>query len=845
MQHRHILGHLAFKGGRLIKWKGIVASIAPCAFAIFSISVGGAQAEPLPDYEKHTTVNQGHGLSQFSNDTHYNSITVTTTGLQADGVRTANWGPKITTNSLDVHVSGSGADGVNISRDGQSSILTVNGKTDVVSENGMGIRSATTGHASGANQIFLNGSSSIKTSGYGSFDRGYAVYAGVDLNCRVGLSFGDCKSNDAAQIYLLGDESDLHEITTAGRNAHAVFAQGRGYIEARNIDVKTSGDGAHGLNAVRRVYRVAGGGTQDFAAEIKLTGNVNVEVTGEGSNAIIADGYSADNALDSLNKSTRIYSDPTLDKAGKYRIRGNIVATKSGEVHLVMGDQSRFEGAANAVSNGKVDLELMGSSSLWLMTNDSTVTSLKMIDSTLRWANSSDARSLTVIGDLSSKNATYDLSQGVVGDKFVIGGNYIAENGQDLFLVDSYLTGDDALSKTDMIEIAGDAGHGIAMVWVNNTNDVSADGRETLKLVEIGGDSKTKFLLQRRVVSGVYEYLLNKHADGDWYLESMLRDGNTGGAGPVALIRPEVGAYGANALAAMNMFDHGWRDRNGAVRGLDTGRSTWLRLSGEHGSMTNENGQIGIDYDRATIHLGVDVGRWSFSGSDEFVFGLMGGYGRQTSDAVSNLTGYKAKGKLSGHGLGLYGSWVQNAVSQQGWYVDGWLMKGRYNAEVESNGLQTQKYDIDTTSVSLETGYAFDVWQSDQSRFWLEPQGQLIWSDVSADTFTDESNTRISLDGNGLTSRLGIRATLSGAPEGPNAGRIGFAQLDWLHALDRPDLKMDAMKASYGGEDALRIGVGYEQKWSDQARAHMRIDYTSGSGGDDSVRAAIGLNIRF
>ncbi|WP_341645552.1 autotransporter family protein [Thauera sp. SDU_THAU2] len=484
-------------------------------------------------------------------------------------------------------------------------------------------------------------------------------------------------------------------------------------------------------------------------------------------------------------------------------------------------------------------------------------------------------------GKVVNTRSTIDLSNDLAGDVLTIDGNYTTGGG--LWLMDAELTGtglvaDGGMTRSDLVVIEGDTiagGDGADRVRVENLALADPTGLESYRLIQVDGNSDGRFVLDGRVVKGGYEYLLNQDANGSWYLASEVAtepppvpggpteptdptgptnptsptepggggSGGTGNAG-TAVIRAEVGAYEANALAAAAMFDHGWHDRLGAARSTDAGRTLWLRIAGQHGSTESNRGQLGTDHDRYTLHFGSDLLRWNSGGRGEFVVGAMAGHGRQNADAKSGLSGFAADGRMDGHGLGVYGTWVQHSDTRQGWYVDSWLMLGRYDAEVRSTGFATQHYDIDATTVSLEAGHAFDIWRSESRRVRLEPQLQLIWSEVDGGAFIDRSGTRIALDGHSLTSRLGLRTSVE-LPSGGARDASGFVQVDWLHAIERPELSLDSYRASFNGDDALRIGIGYGQKLSRQARVDLRLDYTDTSGGSDSIGANISLNYGF
>lgn len=52
-------------------------------------------------------------------------------------------------------------------------------------------------------------------------------------------------------------------------------------------------------------------------------------------------------------------------------------------------------------------------------------------------------------------------------------------------------------------------------------------------------------------------------------------------------------------------------------------------------------------------------------------------------------------------------------------------------------------------------------------------------------------------------------------------------------------------QADFGGDDAFRVGLGFEYGLSDAATLGAKIDYTNVSGGGDTVGASLNFNMRF
>lgn len=304
---------------------------------------------------------------------------------------------------------------------------------------------------------------------------------------------------------------------------------------------------------------------------------------------------------------------------------------------------------------------------------------------------------------------------------------------------------------------------------------------------------------------------------------------------PAPLIRPEIGAHAANLLGATELIGMSRADRDGAMR---IGRGAWFQIQRQTGSISTENDQLDTDFSRHSLLAGADLLRFSTNGRDDVVIGAMAGYGRQSSDTVSALTGFATDAELTGHALGVYAAWAEQPGGAHGWYVDGWASLGRFDAEIEGEGFDPLDYDLSVARLSLEAGYGFEIWQNGRAGITLQPQAQLTLSHIGSERFTDNSGARIRMGGNAMQSRLGLRAAYR------QAASTAFLQLDWLRWLDRPELRIDDYRADQGGKDALRVGLGYQHRWSDRGQAEFRVDHTDLSDGN-SLATSLKLNYRF
>ncbi len=184
---------------------------------------------------------------------------------------------------------------------------------------------------------------------------------------------------------------------------------------------------------------------------------------------------------------------------------------------------------------------------------------------------------------------------------------------------------------------------------------------------------------------------------------------------------------------------------------------------------------------------------------------------------------------------------MQDAQSSAGAYVDGWVQAGRFDNDVQGEGLEREQYDSRTRSASLEAGYAFTLRSSASSTLYLQPQAQVTWSDYDGDRHVEANGTTVE-DGRsgGLNSRVGMR--LFG-----QSTRVGnrvqpFLGVNWLRGERDPSLRFNAEQLHaklpqnrYEAQAGAQLQLG--QRWT--AWGDLRVQ--RGDGGYRDNGAQMGL----
>ncbi len=434
------------------------------------------------------------------------------------------------------------------------------------------------------------------------------------------------------------------------------------------------------------------------------------------------------------------------------------------------------------------------------------------------------------------------------GTTLTVTGDYIGNGGTLAF--NTVLAGDTA--ATDKLVIQGNSS-GTSKLVVNNLGGTGAQTVNGILLVQVDGDSAGQFILQGRAVAGGYEYSLHQGAldasnNGDWYLRSIASAPapvpppvtpppvtpppvtpppvspppvspppvTPVPPDPAAVLRVEAAPYLNNQNAAMVMFQSPTHERRGAAwpRGLDGERAASVWVNGHRSQLDAGviGEQIDVSTDANVVTVGADMGFALAGGLLEA--GIMLGKGRAVTDALSNLSGYAARGEVEGAMAGVYATWYHKADTGDGLYLDAALQYGRYDNDVAGQGLRREQYDADGWSASVEAGYAIAFHQGRASTWYVEPQAQLLYGRYQADDFTEANGTRISgQDEDATRGRLGLRLYTRSHATARAAGVQPYVALNWWTGGNEAGVAMGAQKLRHTLADdlyELRLGAALE-----------------------------------
>ena len=421
----------------------------------------------------------------------------------------------------------------------------------------------------------------------------------------------------------------------------------------------------------------------------------------------------------------------------------------------------------------------------------------------------------------------------VVDSSTVTVGGY---NGQDTssLVFNGNLGGDDS-PFNKLIVNGNTTGKSIIKV-----NDIAGTGEETkdgIKIVEVTGKSDAEFALNDRLSAGAFDYRLLKK-ESDWYLSSK------GG------LKPEVGSYLSNLVAANTMFDLRLHDRLGEPsftgNKLEKGKwpSVWAKVRYDDVRFEDDRGHLTNKLHNRTIQLGSDIGRWSDKNENMYLVGVMGGYGRANSTTNNAVTGYSANGKLTGFNLGVYATMYANNKDQTGLHLDGWVLWNEFKGTV-TGSKSTNHYDLTGVTASVEAGYTSKFEGKDAYNYFIQPKVQFTYTNVDA---FDTQDGKVSVAGRGenLRTRVGVKAFMNNKM--PNAEKVWqpFIEFNWLNNRKPYQVTVGSTKVEQGGVKNLgEVKVGFEHKASKNVDVWLSGAYQFGQQDFQKTSIQAGMKYSF
>ncbi|MBB1628859.1 hypothetical protein A9974_26830 [Achromobacter sp. UMC71] len=672
----------------------------------------------------------------------------------------------------------------------------------------------------------------------------------VNVATRGTTAYGLFVSGSGASLSALNTV-----VNTSGANASGLAISNRAAVTLDNTRLIAEGAGANGIWSYVTSAGQSNSVTLRNGSQINTGDGVGLLASGGGHTFLVSDSRITARAGGDIDSGVLLHSRPvtvtsggvstvieseqvTLDASNSV-LTGDVLAD-SGTVDVALKNGSVLTGALVQRGPGRINSLTLDNASTWNVRNDSSLGTLN---------NAGTVAFVAPAGGANFKTLTVN--------------NYV---GGGTLVLNTRL-GDDA-SPTDKLVIDGGTASGNTGLRIVNAGGAGGQTQYGIQVVQTinGGTTATDafhldagstgYRASANTVSlNGYDYSLIRGGNGgvapDWYLTSDYTPPTTppgptdpgvptdpadpappvtppdiilpGGPG-FKNVSPESGAYAGNRLAATRLFTHGLHDRVPAYvdDGTATGRGLWARVQGRHDSgLRMAEGRVDIDTDSALVQLGGDVLKAPVGKDGAVYAGLMGGYGDARSRSVSTLmlpgttqqVRARARGKVSGYSVGLYGTLYQNDATRLGAYADTWLQYGRYDNQISSE-LGSVDYRSNVWSASLETGYAFKPFAdgSTLGAVVIEPNAQLVYSRYNAKDATLQGTRMRSGNDNAWQSRVGVRVYPQAKPQHADAPSVRpFLEANWLHNGSNPSVRMgDNALDALPSRNALELKLGAE-----------------------------------
>lgn len=326
-------------------------------------------------------------------------------------------------------------------------------------------------------------------------------------------------------------------------------------------------------------------------------------------------------------------------------------------------------------------------------------------------------------------------------------------------------------------------------------------------------------------------------------------DDKDDGKGENLVLRPEAGAYlgASQSWAKMHMRLH---DRFGQAYYIDPfdgeekPAAAWVRQVGSHSHFRMGGGQSKTHSNTAVTQIGGDLLRNEFNEDWKYIGGVFAGglYNRSDSRSWDS-----AKSRSDGYSLGIYGTLYTGNSPDDGFYVDSWLLFGRYDNKIWSDEISSFKFKSHGWVWSVETGYTIPLGESGTKDYnkliWtFQPEAQLVWDGVKANSAKDPTGTKYrQLGTDNVTLRVGARLHANYMNKG-----LGFIEGNWIHNTKKAGVQMGTDKVYMdGGRNLGEFRMGLEGHLSRNTLGWATVGVQAGKSGYHNETAQIGIKYMF
>ncbi|WP_145502138.1 autotransporter outer membrane beta-barrel domain-containing protein [Yersinia similis] len=314
---------------------------------------------------------------------------------------------------------------------------------------------------------------------------------------------------------------------------------------------------------------------------------------------------------------------------------------------------------------------------------------------------------------------------------------------------------------------------------------------------------------------------------------------------------PESGSYIANIAMARNLFTTRLEDRTGHYQYKDifTGQwhptSMWMHTQGGRSQFGNTVDQLNIKGNYYSVQLGGDIAQWATNEQDRGRIGVLAGLGKATSHSHSKVTSYHSRGSVDGYNLGVYATWFADQQNNTGVYIDTLAQYSWFNNAVNGQGKAEEKYKSSGFTASVESGYTFNLANSDQLSYFIQPNAQITWAGINAQTHKTADGAVVSYRDNGyLITRVGAKAYLQ-THDTLNTKFTPFIAVNWIHQNQNTGTIISGQGIDNKLQNSTEFKIGVESQIDQQLHIWANINHQMGRYNYTDTNALVGVKYHF
>ncbi|EIS83066.1 outer membrane autotransporter barrel domain protein [Yersinia pestis PY-72] len=314
---------------------------------------------------------------------------------------------------------------------------------------------------------------------------------------------------------------------------------------------------------------------------------------------------------------------------------------------------------------------------------------------------------------------------------------------------------------------------------------------------------------------------------------------------------PENGSYIANIAMARNLFTTRLEDRTShyLYKDIVTGQwqptSMWMHTQGGRSQFGHTVEQLNIKGNYYSVQLGGDIAQWATNEQGSGRIGMLAGLGKATNHSHSKVTSYHSRGAVDGYNLGIYATWFADQQHNTGVYIDTLAQYSWFNNAVNGQDKAEEKYKSSGFTTSIESGYTFNLANSDQLSYFIQPNAQITWAGINAQTHKTADGAVVSYRNNGhFITRIGAKAYLQ-THDTLNTKFTPFVAVNWIHQNQNTGTTISGQGIDNKIQNSTEFNVGVESQIDQQLHIWANINHQIGRYNYTDTNALVGVKYHF